>query len=61
MRRLKTDVLKDLPPKIIKDVIVTLNEAHRALYNGVYDKLNLDGELTYSNISTQGLERHVTY
>ncbi len=33
MRRLKADVLKDLPPKIIKDVIVDLFGDHLKIYN----------------------------
>jgi len=33
MRRLKSDVLKDLPPKIIKDIIVDLNAEQSKLYS----------------------------
>lgn len=35
MRRLKSDVLKDLPPKIIKDLIVELNAEQLSLYTKI--------------------------
>lgn len=35
LRRLKTDVLKDLPPKIIKDVMIEMSEEHRRIYNDI--------------------------
>lgn len=47
LRRLKMDVLKDLPPKIIKDVILTMNEEHKKIYNSITNTL-VDKEINYS-------------
>lgn len=47
LRRLKTDVLKDLPPKIIKDVVLTMNEEHKKIYNSITNTLE-DKEINYS-------------
>ncbi|KAI4292222.1 TATA-binding protein-associated factor [Pancytospora philotis] len=35
LRRLKSEVLKDLPPKIIKDVVVELSAGHMELYRSI--------------------------
>ena len=62
MRRLKSEVLPNLPPKIIKDVMVDLTGAHRDLYNRVSgadaDQLGMDqAALSYVTIRQSSLER----
>lgn len=43
MRRLKTEVLKDLPPKIIKDIMVELSAEHADVYASVSMGSNAEG------------------
>ena len=42
LRRLKTDVLKDLPPKIIKDVLLKMDAEQKVLYNKIEEDENDD-------------------
>ena len=40
LRRLKTDHLKDLPPKIIKDILVDMNSSQSELYANIYSEID---------------------
>lgn len=61
MRRLKTEVLKDLPPKIIKDVIIDLSPEQMLLYRNLSDDKDVgsaaDGEaaVNYSSLKNSPL------
>ncbi|KAI5170100.1 TATA-binding protein-associated factor [Pancytospora epiphaga] len=66
MRRLKTDVLKDLPPKIIKDVSVELSQEHMEIYKNVSsgaiggetvgEKQNISADVEKSQLNYQHLK-----
>ncbi|WUR03626.1 helicase (MOT1) [Vairimorpha necatrix] len=40
MRRLKVDVLTDLPPKIIRDIVVEMGPEQRQIYDNIHMKTN---------------------
>jgi TATA-binding protein-associated factor len=44
LRRLKIDVLTDLPPKIIRDIIVEMGPDQRSIYKSIEEKGNIDLE-----------------
>lgn len=55
MRRLKSDVLKDLPPKIIKDVSIEMNQLQRELYEKIDQGEDYESSKGYNLLKNNSL------
>lgn len=55
MRRLKSDVLKDLPPKIIKDVSIEMNQLQKELYDKIEQGENYESSKGYNLLKNNSL------
>ncbi|TBT99396.1 SNF2-like chromatin remodeling complex protein, partial [Hamiltosporidium magnivora] len=44
LRRMKSDVLKDLPPKVIRDIVIEMSEYQREVYRGI-EMGDLEGDM----------------